>query len=184
MNYLKIYTKQAAGSEYPNSFANSVHFSLCTADAEEELNQGCGILYARAEIRPDDTLMERGLQRPVIFQKDGEYGILAAYADAEGNLLKPDTLLLWSTSDFINFSEQREVARSDYAAIYESGAVRLEIPDSLCGKIRARWIPLFSVRAEYPQKLAVKSAQELSAVAARVIYSDGSADEKIIIWNE
>ena len=184
MNYLKIYTKQAAGSEYPNSFANSVHFSLCTADAEEELNQGCGILYARAEIRPDDTLMERGLQMPVIFQKDGEYGILAAYADAEGNLLKPDTLLLWSTSDFINFSEQREVARSDYAAIYESGAVRLEIPDSLCGKIRARWIPLFSVRAEYPQKLAVKSAQELSAVAARVIYSDGSADEKRIIWNE
>ena len=183
MYYLKVYTKQAAGSEYPNSFANSVHFSLCTADAEEELNQGCGILYARAEIRPDDTLMERGLQRPVIFQKNGEYGILAAYADAEGNLLKPDTLLLWSTSDFISFSEQREVARADYAAIYETGAVRLEIPDSLCGKIRARWIPLFSVRAEYPQKLSVKSAQELSAVTARVIYSDGSADEKRIVWN-
>ena len=106
MNYIKAYTK-AAGEEYPNSFANSVHFALCSGDGEaEELNQGCGILYALAEIRKDDTLMERGIEHPVIFERNGQYGILAKYVDAKGNALLPDTLLLWTTADFIDFSRQ------------------------------------------------------------------------------
>ncbi|MDE7298959.1 MAG: family 43 glycosylhydrolase [Lachnospiraceae bacterium] len=185
MNYLKVYTKKAEGDEYPNSFANSVHFALCAADGRtEELNQGCGILYARAKIRPDDTLMERGVQKPVIFKQGGEYGILAQYVDAEGNPLEPDTLLLWRTADFIDFTEQQEVARADYAALFEAGGECAELSDGLCEKIRARWLPLFSVSVEYPRGLSVKSAKELSAVKARVIYSDGSADEKRIFWNE
>lgn len=184
MNYIKVYTK-ISGEEYPNSFANSVHFALCSADGRmEELNQGCGILYALAKIREDDTLMERGIKNPVIFERDNQYGILAEYVDAEGNFLAPNTLLLWDTADFINFSKQREVSRADYAAIFEAGSTSIPIPDALCEKIRARWFPLFSVRADYPDKLLVKSAKELSAITAKVIYSDGSADEKRIFWNE
>ncbi|MDE7325728.1 MAG: hypothetical protein K2N63_05555, partial [Lachnospiraceae bacterium] len=140
MNHIKVYTKQAAGVEYPNSFANSVHFALCSEDGEmEELNQGCGILYALAKIRPDDTLMERGIKNPVIFEQDGQYGILAEYVDAGGDPLKPDILLLWNTADFVDFSQQREVSRVDYAPIYQKAGTSLPLSLTLCEKIRARW---------------------------------------------
>lgn len=184
MNYIKAYTK-AAGEEYPNSFANSVHFALCSGDGgAEELNQGCGILYALAEIRKDDTLMERGIEHPVIFERNGQYGILAKYVDAKGNALLPDTLLLWTTADFIDFSRQREVSGADYAALFAAADTSLPISDALCEKIRARWTPLFSLRADYPNKLLVRSARELSAVMAKVTYSDGSTDEKRIFFDE
>ncbi|MDE7060716.1 MAG: family 43 glycosylhydrolase [Lachnospiraceae bacterium] len=184
MNYIKAYTKTASG-EYPNSFANSVHFALCGVDGRtEELNQGSGILYALAKIREDDTLMERGIQHPVIFERDGQYGILAKYVDAKGNALLPDTLLLWTTADFIDFSEQQEVYGADYAAIFAAAGTSLPISDALCEKIRARWTPLFSLRVDYPDKLLVGSTKELSAVMAKVTYSDGSSDEKRIFFDE
>lgn len=185
MNYIKVYTKEATGDEYPNSFANSVHFALCGADGKvEELNQGCGILYACAMIREDDTLLERGVGHPVVFARDGQYGILAEYVDAEGNLLEPDTLLLWETKDFVDFSEQREVSRAEYSGYFLKGDTTLSLPDALCGKIRARWVPLCSVRADYPEKFSIKDTKELSEVMAKVIYSDGSVDEKRIFWDE
>lgn len=185
MKYIKVYTKQAAGAEYPNSFANSVHFALCGEDGKvEELNQGCGILYACAKIREDDTLLERGVKNPVLFEKDGQYGILAEYVDAQGNPQKPDTLLLWNTEDFVDFSEQREVSRAEYSAYLESGNRMLPVTDEQSEKIRARFIPLCSVSAEYPKKISVRNVEELSAVSARVTYSDGSMDEKRIYWDE
>ena len=185
MKYIKVYTKQAAGAEYPNSFANSVHFALCDEDGKaEELNQGCGILYACAKIREDDTLLERGVKNPVLFEKDGQYGILAEYVDAQGNPQKPDTLLLWNTEDFVDFSEQREVSRAEYSAYFESGNRMLPVTDEQSKKIRVRFIPLCSVSAEYPKKISVSNVEELSAVSARVTYSDGSMDEKRIYWDE
>lgn len=182
---IKVYTKLASGDKYSNSFANSVHFALCGADGEvEELNQGCGILYALAKIREDDTLLERGVKSPVVFGREGQYGILAEYVDSEGNSLEPDTLLLWETADFVDFSGQREVSRAEYSACFGAAFTTLPLPDALCEKIRARWLPIYSVRADYPAKISVKSAQELSAVTAKVTYSDGSVDGKRIFFAE
>lgn len=184
MGFMEVFTRETVGDTYPASLANSVHFSWRTGEKTEKLNQEYGILFARAAVREDNTLAERGVQNPVLFCEDGRYCVLAEYVDAEGNWIRKDKLLLWTTKDFVEFGEQEEVERERYDSRYKAAASGLEIPDSFWEGIRNRWIPLCSVSADYPKQITLGSVEDLDSVTAAVTYSDGSVDRKRIDWDQ
>ena len=52
MAYIKVYTEKVRDNQYPASIANSVHFAVSSDGKNyQSMNQGYGILFARAAIR-------------------------------------------------------------------------------------------------------------------------------------
>ena len=66
MAYLKIAVREPEGEYYPKALADSVHLYYSEDGSSfEPLNQNYGILFARAQIRENNTLEVRGLTDPV-----------------------------------------------------------------------------------------------------------------------
>lgn len=217
MGFMKVYTGEVIADQYPNSLAHSVHFAY-SADGIvfQPLNQGYGILFARAEIRQDNTLAERSVLEPRLHRGNDEYIITAVTVYAEETRTKEnrskenrskenrageegrtdgDEIVLWRTKDFVTFSEQEPVSCEKLRREFADGGCRttestgghgaeiLEIPDGLWENIRNRWLPLESVRVEYPPEVEIREWADLDKLTVRVIYSDGSADEKKVTWD-
>ncbi len=182
MSYIKVYTRSPIDNIYPKSLANSVHFAYSRDGREfQPLNQDYGILFALADIREDNTLGERGIREPRLCREGSRYLIFAEPVDAAGNPIEDGKLLQWETEDFVTFSEQKAVEK---AAVGERKAEgTLEIPEALWEGIRDRWIPLHSVSVKLPEDVKLRNVKELESVRARVIYSDGSVDEKKVSWD-
>lgn len=160
MGYIRLGTGKEKNSSYSPTMRNSVHFSY-SSDGRgwEELHQGGGILYASAVIRQDNTLEERCLINPRFVQtgKEGVFGIAAEWADAQGRAVDPDTLLLWTTEDFVTFTECGPVDRKGCVpAIGAAEGQTLEIPGKLERGIRNRWLRVRDPEREnrYPFPLA------------------------------
>lgn len=188
MASIRVYTGEIVENKYPASLAYSVHFAVSReGEAFESLNQGYGILFARAAIREDNTIAERGIRNPRLRKEGEEYLICAELLDENWNPLE-DGYLVWRTKDFVRFSEQEWMEAVSGAGEQEepeamSGAEELEIPEELLAGIYERWVPLQSVAAEVPTGVRVKSLEELEQVRVRVTYSDGSTDEKPVNWD-
>ena len=212
MAFIKVYTEEIVENKYPASLAHSVHFAV-SPDGKtfESLNQGYGILFARAAVREDNTIAERGIQNPRLGKAGEDYLIYAKPLDENWEPLEGGGYLVWKTRDFVRFSEQEWMERVPGAGEQEkpgiaSGSVEqenvesipgvgeqenagsvpgacLEIPEELLAGIWERWVPLHSVSAEVPGEVRIKSLEELKQVRARVFYSDGSLDEKPVSWN-
>ena len=241
MGFMRVYTGEVIAEKYPASLANSVHFAYSgDGTTFQPLNQGYGILFARAEVREDDTLAERGVREPRLYREGDEYVITAVILNAaearatkkeggetegagtEGERAGGCERVRWRTKDFVTFSEQEPVsggelrrepeARQGHSAgesasaagtpgkpehsgkpgqpgqgasedVEDWGAEVLEIPDALWEDIRNRWQPLECVGVEYPPEVEVGEWAELDKLTVRVIYSDGSKDEKKVAWN-
>lgn len=209
MAFIKVYTGKIVENKYPASLAYSVHFAVGRKeDAFEDLNQGYGILFARAVIREDNTIAERGVRNPRLWKEGEEYLIFAEPLDESWNRMEIGGYLVWRTRDFVRFSEQEwyETAPGEDCRCRggQAGAVQsadgvqavesrsedgnraedmLEIPEELLAGILARWVPLHSVAAECPQNVRVQKPEELDRIRVRVTYSDGSSDEKSVSWN-
>lgn len=57
MGYLRIYTGEVCEPHVPRALADSVYMAYTGQDGKEHvLNQGFGMLYAEADIRPDNTI--------------------------------------------------------------------------------------------------------------------------------
>lgn len=65
--YLKVYTRTTE-KNYPDGLANSIHMAF-SLDGKEfhPFFKNYGILYAKAEILSDDTLLPKGLAKPFLF---------------------------------------------------------------------------------------------------------------------
>ncbi len=193
MGYIKAYTRESVKDRYPNSMANSVHFAYGSdKDRVIPLNQNYGILYAKAVIRPDNTLEERQIANPLIIRKGEDYLIAAEAVDANGEPLPAPYRIVWRTKDFVNFDEQQNVVSGEFllnasdlmdlGEQLRNASEFMEIPDALTDAIMERWYPLCGVKTEcIPNK--VNSIEELEAVKALVTYSDGSVCEKKINWD-
>ena len=106
MGYINVYTRQEC-ELYPRSLADSVHLSYSNDGINDlPLNQNYGILFARAAIRQNNTIEERGIINPVVFCMDEIYGIAAQCVNAEGDIVEPDKILLWTTADFISLDRK------------------------------------------------------------------------------
>ena len=192
MAYIKIYTKTAVKDRYPNSLANSVHFAY-SEDGKEyfPLNQDYGILFAKAVIRENNTMEERGICNPKLIRVKDAYLIYARAVDAKGNITGDD-YIVWKTKDFVEFDEQEQVAGKpvpEFASYgkEENNAVEqdcvAEISDELLKKIKTAWIPLQSESVRIPHGICLKDIHELDKIQAEVFYSDGSRAFKRIVWN-
>lgn len=208
MAVIKVYTEKIVEDRYPAGLAGSVHFALSReGGAFQSLNQGYGILFARAAVREDNTIAERSVRNPRLRRLGEEYLIFAEPLDENRKTLESGGCLVWRTRDFVRFSEQEWMERipgedrqSAVEAVSGAGSLgsraggpedtaagdpqdTLEIPEELLEGILERWMPLRSVEAKLPQGVRVQNLQELEQIRARVIYSDGSEDKKRVIWD-
>lgn len=178
MGIIKVFTKKVEEGCYPLAIANSIHFSYSDDGLDfVELNHGYGILFAEAAIREDNTLEERGLINPQIQKRDGDYLVTATLADAEGMPVMPETIVTFTTKDFVHF--ERQALANEKKAACDS----VEIPDSLREGIYERWIPLQAVEVNFPNRIQLSEVEEIVSVKASVEYSDGSCHEKRVMWD-
>lgn len=183
MRYLNIYVRQKS-ELYPASLADSVHLSYSSDGIDDTpLNQNYGILFARAVIRPDNSIEERRLIHPVFLFLDGMYGIAASWTDSEGTVIETDKMLLWTTRDFISFKEHHLVERRLYAEALSHSCERIEISEELEKSIRENWLPVRAVETVLPEEIKVRRLEDLKNITATVVYSDGSTDEKKVQWD-
>lgn len=178
---IRVYTEEIVENKYPAALAGSVHFAVSRGgESFQSLNQGYGILFARAHIRADNTIAERSVQKPRLGRAGEEYLVFAQPLDENRKLPEKGGYLVWRTRDFVSFSEQEWM---EDVAPAEGQGDTLEIPEELLAGILERWMPLHSVAVRLPEEVRVRNLEELEQIRARVLYSDGSADEKRVCWN-
>ena len=138
MGYLRVYTGEAREPHCPRALADSVHMAYVEEGGRERpLNQGYGMLYARAKIRPDDTIAPRGITDPRILPLERGYGILARPVDPEG-AETGEELILWKTEDFLRFW-QETASGEEWRQAYARAGRELEISSEQWQRIRQRW---------------------------------------------
>lgn len=200
MAIIRVYTEKITENKYPASLAHSVHFAVSRDGVSfQSMNQGYGILFARAAVREDNTIAQRGVRNPRLRKAGEKYLIFAEPLDENWKPLKKGGYLVWQTKDFVHFSEQewmgaipgaegQEMAEAASESERQEGLSEkpenlLEIPEELLAGIFEHWMPLYSVTAEVPAEARLKSLDKLGQVRARVTYSDGSTDEKPVSWD-
>lgn len=200
MASIRVYTEKITENKYPASLAHSVHFAVSRDGVSfQSMNQGYGILFARAAVREDNTIAQRGVRNPRLRKAGEKYLIFAEPLDENWKPLKKGGYLVWQTKDFVHFGEQewmgaipgaegQEMAEASSESERQEGLSEkpenlLEIPEELLAGIFERWMPLYSVTSEVPAEARLKSLNELGQVRARVTYSDGSTDEKPVSWD-
>lgn len=176
---LRVFTRKPTVKNYPAALGNSVHFAVCSDGKETVLNQDYGILFAKAKIKEDNTLDERGIRNPLVVKKDDGYVIYAEVIDKEGQPVASgeESIIAWSTKDFVNFEE----CSAD--AVGPEASESIELPDELFPAVSERWIPLEVKSVSVPEDVRVDSLKELKDIRVRVIYSDGSEDLKPVYWS-
>lgn len=200
MAFIRVYTEKITENKYPASLAHSVHFAVSRDGVSfQSMNQGYGILFARAAVREDNTIAQRGVRNPRLRKAGEKYLIFAEPLDENWKPLKKGGYLVWQTKDFVHFGEQewmgaipgaegQEMAEASSESERQEGLSEksenlLEIPEELLAGIFERWMPLYSATSEVPAEARLKSLNELGQVRARVTYSDGSTDEKPVSWD-
>lgn len=182
MGYLKIYTGKAVEDTYANSMANAVHFSYSYDGVKyEPLNQGYGILYAKADIREDNTLAERGVIHPKLYKEGETYYIVAENVDGAGNSLPIRKASVWMTSDFVSFSQPENIEIEEAELRMSQASDTITISGEQWERIKDWWIPIQAVDAGCITE-EVNELSQLCNMKAKVTYSDGSFEEKNVKW--
>lgn len=182
--YMKVYTRQADKDCYPGGLAHSIHLAYCI-DGElfYPLNKNYGILFAKAEIRPDDTLFPKGVKNPKMMAiGNGEFGIVAERVNEDGNVDESckGKVLLWKTKDFIDFTDEEMVSVTEVAM--EKFHDTIEVDSDILDRAVQYWSTVSCVNVQVPGDIEVESSQELQKVQATVVYTDGSTASKKIAW--
>ena len=185
--YLKVYTRMPDKGSYPAGLAYSIHMAGSRdGKSFHPFNKNYGILFAKAQIRKDDTLFPKGVKDPQIFAfKDGGYGISAVRVNESG---EPDEsaqgkFLLWKTRDFISFEDEELIdAKEAEQLLFVNASDCLEIEESILTKAEEYWSPVFNTEIIVPECVTVHSAGELDDIKARAVYSDGSSVLKKVAW--
>lgn len=202
---LLLYTREVLPAEYPDGLARSIHFAY-SRDGKVycALHQNYGILFAPGIISAEDTIEPKGVRNPCVsVMADGRYAITAERVNEDGSVDNTCSgqVLLWITKDFMEFEQARlvdmEALRGLVAgneagtepgtdAVLPSGAIPgcvIEIGANLCDRLAQRWGRLRNTAVCVPEVIQAGSAQELQAVEATAVYSDGSTAQKRVHWN-
>lgn len=193
-SYIKVYTRQPEADCYPEGLSLSIHMAG-SRDGEDfqPFNKNYGILFAKAQIREDDTICPKGVSHPQVFPlKEGGYGIAAVRVSENG---EPDEsaegkLLLWKTEDFISFENigltdigEVEQLRAEEGTSGETSAY-VEVEGDILARAKEYWNPVVNTKITVPECAVVHSAGELDEIRATAVYSDGSASLKKVIWEK
>ena len=220
--WLMLYTREHGADEdsYPDGLARSIHMAYST-DGENftPMFSNYGILFAKAEVTAENTLVPKCVKAPWVFKREEGYGIAAIRVNEDGSEEEESRgkVLLWTTSDFIHFEEcglvkldaipkctntgcgtseeksyktGKETAGCDdkwsrYQLACDDAVISCVIAAdaALVDRAVLHYSKLTNVAVQVPERVAVKSAEELSKVQARAVYSDGSTVQKRVRWD-
>lgn len=180
MPVLKVYERTIVDARtYPSALARSVHFAVSAEGAAfEPLNNNYGILFPKAEISPEDTILERNAAHPRIIRGDGAVYFLADFTDSEGVNLRPAQVYLWKTVDFQRYDDLGLVEKSSLPFDVGTAGDTLAITVPEMSTLLTRFGKLRFSHIELP---TAASRRSLPAMAA-VVYTDGSRDLKAVRW--
>lgn len=176
MAQIRVYTEPIIAKTRPSGLANSVHMALRTNGEYEPLHSGYGILFPKADISGDNTILERGIRNPGLLDNGDCFLVLGEIIDASGNPMQPARFAVWETRDFIRYEPQRTLSRDELTCLSpESGspADSLPIPDELVPAIRNCWFPIHSVSVSLPADVAITTSSRVRESHAHVL--SGSA---------
>ena len=178
--YMKVYTRDAVPGVYPDGLARSVHFAVSRDGAKfEPLNQNYGILFATGLIREDNTICPKGITEPgVLCLPEGGYLIAAVRTEEDGSPEEEVFLECWRTDDFLEFERIPFPAEQSRESFRDT----VELDGGLYAELKRRWGKIFNVEMKVPQEVTVSGKEELQAVKAEAVYSDGSVAEKPVDW--
>lgn len=181
--YLKVYTR-AVEKYYPAGLAHSVHMAYSLdGKAFHPFHKNYGILFAKAEILPDDTLLPKGLEKPFLFAaKEKGFYIMAVQTgeNGEADAQAAGKRLCWYTEDFLCFEEKGLVESGMILPEEETDCIELDA--KLVLRAADYWTPVRHVETQIPEKVQADSREELEQVCATAVYSDGSRAEKKVRW--
>lgn len=205
---LLAYTRNVSAEDYPEGLAYSVHLAYSMSGEQyRALHGNYGILFAEGEISKEDTIVPKGVKNPRILRlPQGVFGILADRVEEDGGEepkkeAGQGLALLWRTKDFREFDDAIVIEKkgAEWEALQE--AVRdtvqescfvdgepvtgccVEVGASFCQRIVQRWIQIHHTEIRLPKKVCVCGEEQLRAVRAQAVYSDGSVAYKKVRWN-
>lgn len=129
----------------------------------------------------------------------GEAGSMET--DGAGEEAVSNYALLWKTRDFREFgkpillekrgSEWETLLQAAGESAQESCVVegeqvtgsRIEIGSAFCDRIIQRWTQVHNIEIRLPKAVCASSAEDIEAVKAMAVYSDGSTAWKRVLWN-
>lgn len=206
MPFLLGYTRQPIDNVYYDPrLAYSLHLAVSTdGKTYTALNHNSGILFAKATENADGSLNPKTIKQPVIFAEGSEYKVAALRfgGDGEEDPESAGKAYLFTTKDFLDYSEPEEIAREKYdqiakanttpAADLGSAGANIEgavpqniiqisdaVYDRLCKKLGER----VNTEIRLPENAVVHSKEELTALKATAVYSDGTTAIKKIDWD-
>ncbi len=212
MAYIKLFTKEPSGEEYPSALAYSVHMAYSNDGNEYKVfNQDYGMLFTKGVVKSDNTIVEKGVKYPAIFKKhnscDGNtaYGIVAVRVGADGAVddSADGTYQYWTTEDMVRFEDDGMCSLESIAAdsgldineindllshLTENEEYITEIPYEDIDKMIKIWMPVHNVgivgNSGEEDTVHIHSVSELNDIRVTAMYSDGSTHEKKVIWDE
>ncbi len=182
---IRVYTRQPDRNNYPGGLAYSVHMAY-SRDGRvfEPMNKNYGILFAKAQICGDNTLLPQNVREPRIFSyDDGCFGIAAVRVSERGEAdgSSKGRCLLWKTKDFIAFEEAGWIAEEEVDR--RNAGDCIEVDAGILGRAAVYWNPVTNTEIQVPQSVVVHSGEELDRIRAKAVYSDGSAAAKPVLWD-
>lgn len=206
---IKVFTKSVIPDLYEAGTALSVHFSLVDNGGKEtELNQGFGILFPKGVIRNDNTISPRYALNPRIGKRGGEYIIICDCVSGrmvnarEENYITPsdvdadtsieasgdcnetmDRVFMWSTKDFVTFSELGEYDKKERDAV-DITSNCIPADDNIVRKINKHWMPARAVSVKVPYSGADIDDESRDTTKVTVEYSDESYEERSVSWKK
>ncbi|MBR4083739.1 MAG: family 43 glycosylhydrolase [Lachnospiraceae bacterium] len=184
--FFSVYNREANPEEYPGGLAYSVHMAYSTDGFKfQPLNKNYGIVFEKGDISNQDTIIPKGVRNPKIFYMDqGTYGICGQRTYEDGSLEDSaiNKVVLWTTKDFIHFErmgliESRLIKQWKHAEF-------VEVEEEIAQKAITHWRPVRNTDFKLPDTIEVKNEEELDAITAKAVYSDGSEVEKKLYWDK
>ena len=208
MHYLLSYTREPINNVlYDPKLAFSMHLAISEDGVTfTPLNHNSGVLFGRATENPDGSLNPKCLDKPIIFAKDGAYGVIAERIGEDGTPEETTLMHVYETQDFIDyklvsifmknsddhhrFMQQLEAdgftsklpkSNPDIQGIICSNMI--EIDDSCADYLCKKLLTPVNTAIKVPSVITASSIDELqskSIVTAE--YSDGTSCSKRVDW--
>jgi len=198
MAFIKLFTKEPIGEEYPSALAYSLHIAVSMDGIDYKvLNQDFGMLFTKATVNSDNVIEEKGVTSPYMFKcNDNSYGFTAIRINPDSSIDESADGLLqyWNSKDLVKFYDKgmktpQSIADEtgvDIDSLLNNDTTTefvYEIPDSDVEDMLKIWIPIHNTGIEYPDSVNITSVDELNDVKVKALYSDGSVHYKSVTWD-
>ncbi len=210
MPSLLSYTRQPIDNVYYDPrLAYSLHLAVSASNNQEftPLNHNSGVLFAKATENPDGSLTPKTIKAPIIFadpENPGQYAVAALRfgGDGEDDPESTNKAYLFKTKDFLEYSDPTEITLPHYEEIVAANATPqaelqaaakgiegavpqniIEISDEVYQRLTKKLGNRVNTEIRLPQDVTVATPEDLSAIKATAVYSDGTTATKKIDWD-